>query len=190
MPRSRWHRDAHVGGGRGSRRHPQIAVTDGRGGPTCCARITAQSGARLGDQPGWSSKGHGNECSVTSHRLRVRASELAASRPGRPQVAGGSGWGNQELQYYTDEPGNAAHDGAGNLAIVVRRVNPELARRRYGGRGYTSARHLRAIDQQGPAVVPVRIDTGADKDSAGMRDLARLLATRPGHRPVRVASLR
>ena len=53
---------------------------------------------------------------------------------------GGSGWGNQELQYYTDEPGNAAHDGAGNLAIVVRRVNPELARRRYGGRDYTSAR--------------------------------------------------
>jgi len=32
---------AHVGGGRGSRRHPQIAVTDGRGGPTCCARVTA-----------------------------------------------------------------------------------------------------------------------------------------------------
>ena len=24
---------------------------------------------------------------------------------------GGSGWGNQELQYYTDEPGNAALDG-------------------------------------------------------------------------------
>ena len=46
---------------------------------------------------------------------------------------GGSGWGNQELQYYTDEPGNAALDGAGNLAILVRRVNPELARRRYGG---------------------------------------------------------
>jgi len=45
---------------------------------------------------------------------------------------GGSGWGNQELQYYTDEPGNAALDGAGNLALVVRRVNPELAGRRYG----------------------------------------------------------
>jgi beta-glucanase (GH16 family) len=53
---------------------------------------------------------------------------------------GGTGWGNQELQYYTDEPGNAAHDGAGNLAIVVRRVNPELARQQYGGCGYTSAR--------------------------------------------------
>src|SRR5689334_10153917 len=53
---------------------------------------------------------------------------------------GGSGWGNQELQYYTDEPGNAALDGAGNLALVVRRVNPELVSRRYGGGGYTSAR--------------------------------------------------
>lgn len=53
---------------------------------------------------------------------------------------GGSGWGNQELQYYTDEPGNAALDGAGNLAIVVRRVDPGLAGRRYSGRGYTSAR--------------------------------------------------
>ena len=45
-------------------------------------------------------------------------------------------WGNQELQYYTDEPGNAALDGAGNLALVVRRVNPE----QYDGCGYTSAR--------------------------------------------------
>jgi beta-glucanase (GH16 family) len=53
---------------------------------------------------------------------------------------GGSGWGNQELQCYTDEPGNAALDGAGNLAIVVRQVDPELTRRRYGGRRYTSAR--------------------------------------------------
>jgi hypothetical protein len=34
--------------------------------------------------------------------------------------------------------GNAALDGAGNLAIAVRRVNPELGRRRYGGGGYTS----------------------------------------------------
>jgi hypothetical protein len=34
MPRSRWHRDAHVGD------IPQIAVTDGRDRPTCCGRIT------------------------------------------------------------------------------------------------------------------------------------------------------
>ena len=53
---------------------------------------------------------------------------------------GGSGWGNRELRHYTDEPGNAGLDGAGNLALAVRRVNPDLARRRYGGCGYTSAR--------------------------------------------------
>ncbi|HLK76223.1 MAG TPA: glycoside hydrolase family 16 protein [Streptosporangiaceae bacterium] len=85
-------------------------------------------------------------------RLRGEAYRLAWSdefdgAPGAPAdrkawqaETGGSGWGNQELQYYTDEPGNAALDGAGNLAIVVRRVDPGLGRRPYGGRGYTSAR--------------------------------------------------
>jgi beta-glucanase (GH16 family) len=53
---------------------------------------------------------------------------------------GGSGWGNRELQYYTDDAGNAALDGAGNLAIVVRRADPPLARQSYGGCEYTSAR--------------------------------------------------
>jgi hypothetical protein len=47
MPRSRWHRDAHAGGGRGRRRHPRTAITDGRGGPTCCARVTPLSQARM-----------------------------------------------------------------------------------------------------------------------------------------------
>ena len=43
---------------------------------------------------------------------------------------GASGWGNAELQEYTDAPSNAALDGRGNLAIVARND---------GGR-YTSAR--------------------------------------------------
>jgi beta-glucanase (GH16 family) len=34
---------------------------------------------------------------------------------------GGGGWGNRELQRYTDRPENAALDGNGNLAIVARR---------------------------------------------------------------------
>jgi beta-glucanase (GH16 family) len=42
------------------------------------------------------------------------------------------GWGNHELQHYTDAPENAACDGAGNLAIVARA----------GGGGFTSARLL------------------------------------------------
>ena len=32
---------------------------------------------------------------------------------------GKNGWGNEELQYYTDDPDNVAHDGAGNLAITL-----------------------------------------------------------------------
>ena len=69
---------------------------------------------------------------------------------------GGHGWGNQELQYYTDSTGNAALDGAGHLAIVVR----QAARRRHRRLRV----HLRAADQQGPGVVPVRAGPGADQD--------------------------
>lgn len=43
------------------------------------------------------------------------------------------GWGNQELQYYTNRPENVALDGTGNLAITARR---EV----YEGRAFTSAR--------------------------------------------------
>ena len=32
---------------------------------------------------------------------------------------GKNGWGNEELQYYTDDPGNAATDGNGNLVITL-----------------------------------------------------------------------
>ncbi|MCO8269083.1 glycoside hydrolase family 16 protein [Actinoplanes sp. TRM 88003] len=34
---------------------------------------------------------------------------------------GGNGWGNQELQYYTDGTGNVAQDGQGNLVITARK---------------------------------------------------------------------
>jgi len=67
------------------------------------------------------------------------AGSPASPRTWRPEV-GGHGWGNQELQCYTDGTGNAALDGAGNLAIVVRRPDPQLAGRQYGGCEYTSAR--------------------------------------------------
>ncbi len=66
----------------------------------------------------------------------------------RPQT-GGHGWGNQELQYYTDETASAALDGSGNLVITVRRADRKAARTKYGGREYTSARlaskHLRPV---------------------------------------------
>ncbi|MDB4969769.1 MAG: glycoside hydrolase family 16 [Myxococcales bacterium] len=46
---------------------------------------------------------------------------------------GGGGWGNNELEYYTDRTDNVALDGAGHLQIVARAEA-------YGGRGYTSGR--------------------------------------------------
>ena len=57
----------------------------------------------------------------------------AAGSPPDPRFwepeTGGHGWGNQELQYYTDSTGNAALDGAGHLAIVVRQADPQAAGR-------------------------------------------------------------
>lgn len=46
---------------------------------------------------------------------------------------GGSGWGNNELEYYTDHRAENARVENGNLVIEARREN-------YGGRPYTSAR--------------------------------------------------
>jgi beta-glucanase (GH16 family) len=57
----------------------------------------------------------------------------------QPQI-GGHGWGNDELQYYTGDAENASLDGSGNLAIVVRRVDPAASERRFGGCQFTSAR--------------------------------------------------
>ena len=51
---------------------------------------------------------------------------------------GGGGWGNNELQSYTNRPQNVSHDGAGNLAITARKetyTGPDGNRR-----NYTSAR--------------------------------------------------
>jgi hypothetical protein len=50
----------------------------------------------------------------------------------RPET-GGHGWGNAELQYYTGELDNAALDGAGHLAITVRRADPALTSARSAG---------------------------------------------------------
>jgi beta-glucanase (GH16 family) len=56
---------------------------------------------------------------------------------------GGSGWGNDELQFYTARPENVALDGDGNLVITARQES-------YQGRAYTSARiNTRARFEQG-----------------------------------------
>ncbi|HEX4461469.1 MAG TPA: glycoside hydrolase family 16 protein [Polyangia bacterium] len=46
---------------------------------------------------------------------------------------GGTGWGNQELEYYTSRPSNVQLDGDGHLAITARLEA-------YMGKSYTSAR--------------------------------------------------
>lgn len=56
-----------------------------------------------------------------------------AARWGYDIGTGMDGWGNQELQYYTDRPENVALDGNGNLVITARSEN-------FGGQPYTSAR--------------------------------------------------
>jgi beta-glucanase (GH16 family) len=53
---------------------------------------------------------------------------------------GGSGSGNNELQYYTDGASNAALDGQGHLVITARRENPAGYQCWYGDCRYTSAR--------------------------------------------------
>mgnify|MGYP000844630367 FL=1 len=56
---------------------------------------------------------------------------------------GGEGWGNQEWEYYSDRPENAALDGAGNLTITARAVeDPAGLECWYGACKFTSARLL------------------------------------------------
>lgn len=57
---------------------------------------------------------------------------------------GGGGWGNAELEYYTDSTANAALDGAGNLVITARRAGYGERSCHYGSCLYTSARLLTA----------------------------------------------
>ncbi len=57
---------------------------------------------------------------------------------------GGGGWGNAELEYYTDSTANAALDGAGHLVITARRDESGEHTCHYGTCLYTSARLLTA----------------------------------------------
>lgn len=54
---------------------------------------------------------------------------------------GGHGWGNNELEYYTDSLENVSHDGNGNLVITAMEGQPESGETCwYGQCAYTSAR--------------------------------------------------
>ena len=54
---------------------------------------------------------------------------------------GKNGWGNDELQFYTDDPANAATDGAGNLVITLEEADGSQECY-YGPCEFTSARLL------------------------------------------------
>jgi beta-glucanase (GH16 family) len=57
---------------------------------------------------------------------------------------GGSGFGNNELEYYTTSTSNVSQDGQGHLAITARRENPANYQCHYGTCQYTSGRILTA----------------------------------------------
>jgi beta-glucanase (GH16 family) len=90
---------------------------------------------------------------------------------------GKNGWGNEELQYYTDEPANAATDGNGNLALTLREADGSLECY-YGTCEYTSARLIswhkaefaygriesRLLVPQGTGIWPAFWSLGTDID--------------------------
>jgi beta-glucanase (GH16 family) len=55
--------------------------------------------------------------------------------------SGNPGWGNHELEYYTQDPANASTDGQGNLLITARPADGSIGCY-YGTCRYTSARLL------------------------------------------------
>ncbi|MBW7882532.1 MAG: family 16 glycosylhydrolase [Caldilineaceae bacterium] len=90
---------------------------------------------------------------------------------------GKNGWGNDELQYYTDDPANAATDGQGNMVLTVRPSDGSLACY-YGPCEYTSARLIswhkaefaygrieaRILVPQGAGIWPAFWSLGTDID--------------------------
>lgn len=87
---------------------------------------------------------------------------------------GQDGWGNQELQYYTNRPENVSLDGLGNLVITARSES-------FGGRSFTSARiktqglfaqaygrfEARIKNPYGPGIWPAFWMLGADVETVG-----------------------
>lgn len=65
------------------------------------------------------------------------AGGLADPRTWRMETGGG-GWGNGELQCYTEGRGNAFLDGASNLAVVARRTGNPAALRPWAPAGSPS----------------------------------------------------
>ncbi|HEX6246878.1 MAG TPA: family 16 glycosylhydrolase, partial [Nocardioidaceae bacterium] len=97
-----------------------------------------RAGATLGDPSTWPV--------VWSDEFDAPAGTAPDPANWTPEIGDGTiigkpGWGNDELQYYTDDPANAATDGNGNLVITTRATDPDTAPQcYYGPCRYTSAR--------------------------------------------------
>lgn len=80
--------------------------------------------------------------------------EGAEGAPPNPEnwtyETGGGGWGNEELQYYTDTTDNASLDGDGNLVITARQIDPASTDLQcwYGPCTHTSARLITQYKQE------------------------------------------
>ncbi|WP_033345499.1 glycoside hydrolase family 16 protein [Catenuloplanes japonicus] len=87
-----------------------------------------------------------NETEASAASTLVWSDEFNGAAGTRPdgnkwvQETGGHGWGNNELQYYTNSASNSALDGNGNMVITARRENPAGYQCHYGSCQYTSAR--------------------------------------------------
>jgi beta-glucanase (GH16 family) len=78
-------------------------------------------------------------------------------------IIGKPGWGNDELQYYTDSTDNAAHDGEGHLVVTTRENTDEDLLCYYGTCRYTSARlvsQYKAEFEYGRIETRVRVPVG------------------------------
>lgn len=85
---------------------------------------------------------------------------------------GGGGWGDEQLQHYTDDPANACLDGRGRLAITARRERDgTITSARLRTLGSVSARHARVEASirvpAGPGVWPAFWMLGTDIDAIG-----------------------
>lgn len=110
------------------------AATAGAGGQSESATSGSSAQGGASDEQG----GAGNDSAPDGWKLSW-SDEFDGPTGQKPDATkwaydlGGDGWGNNELEYYTDRADNAATDGQGNLLIT-------LKSEKFMNRDYTSAR--------------------------------------------------
>jgi beta-glucanase (GH16 family) len=107
--------------------------TGGTGGTSGTGGGTGGTGAATSDA------GPGDADGAASGWTLTWSDEFDGAASASPDASkwtydtGGGGWGNNELEYYTNRPTNVATDGQGHLVITLRAES-------YMGSAYTSAR--------------------------------------------------